>query len=202
MSPRLRSTRILALGSPPSHPLIDLLRLINRKSFEECVKDEIRCSILSLMARGITEAAEIAKGVNISRTAVYRHLKALQKCGLVLHLEGRYYIASRLFIVYDVDAEEGGPIRLSIVPDMGGFVDENVGLVLVKGHHCRCDMCVAKEMCLAAIKWLARKLNMPVRSEDPRQAFRELFAELAKQEVPRLIKEGFMVVKVHPRKTG
>ncbi|MEM4908677.1 MAG: hypothetical protein QXI40_00845, partial [Ignisphaera sp.] len=77
----------------------------------------------------------------------------------------------------------------------GGFADEDVGFVLVKGESCRCDVCSIAERCLKAVKNLARKLEIKVRSEIPLEAFAEIAREVAYRDVLGIIKSGYLIVK-------
>jgi len=188
--------RMKALSLPKGYPEdIDLIRLINYRTFLGCILNDVRCSIMSLMAKGYTSALDIATALGFSRTAIYRHLHSLRKNGLVTYRNGRFYIAARFFLVYDVelDSEEG--IKLKIYADKGGFADEDVGFVLVKGESCRCDVCSIAERCLKAVKNLARKLEIKVRSEIPLEAFAEIAREVAYRDVLGIIKSGYLIVK-------
>jgi len=189
-------SRIKSLTPPTHYPEIDLVRLINYRTFESCVKNEIRCVIVSLMARGVTLANEIASALGISRTAIYRHLNALRRGGIITYYNGRFYIAARLFLIYDVEVDEKGFIKLIIHPNKGGFIDESVGFALVKGEFCKCDTCAARDRCLAAVKNLAKKLDVKIRSEEPLSGFREIVEEIAMRDIARIIKESYLVVKV------
>ena len=188
--------RLKAIELPSRDYEPDLIRFINIKSFESCVQNEVRCHIMSLIAKGISSAAEIASELNIARTAIYRHLNMMEKSGLIVHYNNRFYVAARFFFVFDVDVDADGIIKIQVFPDRGGFVDENLGFVLVKGPYCRCDICVYKDSCLKAVKNLAKKLNIKIRSESPLEAFREIVATIAQRDVVNIIRRGYMIVKV------
>ncbi|MEM0026532.1 MAG: winged helix-turn-helix domain-containing protein [Ignisphaera sp.] len=191
----------MSLSLPSNYPEVDIVRLVNYRTFENCIKNEIRCAIISLMARGITTAAEIASSLGISRTAIYRHLNTLKRNGLIVYRDGRFYVAARLFLVYDVDIDEKGSIRMIIFPNKGGFVDETIGFAFVKGEYCRCDVCIAREKCLTAVKNLAKKLDVKIRSENPLDGFREVVEEITRRDLVKILREGFLIVKL-PEEIG
>jgi biotin operon repressor len=193
--------RIKSLTLPANYPEIDLIRMINHKTFESCIKNEIRCAIVSLMARGITTANEIASTLGISRTAIYRHLNTLRKSGVIMYHDGRFYVAARLFLIYDVEVDEKGLINLIIYPNKGGFIDEIIGFAFIKGEYCKCDICIARDRCLNAIKNLAKKLDVKIRSEEPLSGFREIVEEIIRRDIVRVIKEGYLIVKI-PEEVG
>jgi len=174
----------------------DLVRLINAKSFEECTRNEVRYRIMTLIARGVSSASAIANGIGVGRTAIYRHLNIMERTGFVVHHNNRYYIAARLFLVYDVDIDSDGSIRIKVFPDRGGFVDGELGFVLVKGPYCKCEVCDFYERCLAAVKRLAKKLDVVIRSEHPLQAFKEIVTTVAQRDVINLIRRGYLIVKM------
>lgn len=174
----------------------DLVRLINVKSFEECTRNEVRYKILTLIARGISTAAAIASNIGIGRTAIYRHLNIMERTGFIVHHNNRYYIAARFFLVYDVSIDSDGSIRINVFSDRGGFVDGELGFVLVKGPYCKCEVCDLYERCLTAVKKLAKKLDVVVRSEHPLQAFKEIVTVIAQRDVINLIRRGYLVVKM------
>jgi predicted transcriptional regulator len=188
--------RIKSLKVPVSYPEIDLVRLVNCKVFESCMKNELRCTIVSLLARGATTANEVASALGISRTAIYRHLNALRKNGIITYYNGRFYVGARLFLVYDVEVDEKGYIKLIIHPDKGGFADESIGFAFVKGKLCKCDICITKDKCLAAVKNLARKLDIKLRSEEPLSGFREIVEEIVKRDIVKVIKEGYLIIRI------
>lgn len=187
--------RLKTLSIPKEYPEIDLIRMINHRAFENCVNNEMRCSIMSLMARGMVMASDIANALGISRTAIYRHLHSLRRNGLALYRDGKFYVSARLFLVYDTILGDDGSIRLTIHPNKGGFVDENLGFVFVKGELCRCDVCIVKEECLSAVKGLAKRLDVKIRSEKPLEAFKEIVTEIVKRDVVHIVKDGYLIVK-------
>ena len=187
--------RLKMLSIPKEYPEIDLIRMINYRSFEGCVNNEIRCTIMSLMSRGMVTASDIATALGISRTAIYRHLHSLRRNGLALYRDGKFYVAARLFLVYDTSLSEDGSIKLTVHPNKGGFVDESLGFVFVKGELCRCDVCRVRDECLSAVKGLAKRLEVKIRSERPLEAFREIVIEIVKRDVIHIVKEGYLVVK-------
>jgi len=195
-SVQIHAQRIMALTLPPNYPEIDVVRLINYRTFENCIKNEVRCAMVSLMARGITTAAEIASALGISRTAIYRHLNALRKSGIVAYRDGKFYVAARLFLVYDVDIDEKGSIKITVYPNKGGFIDEAIGFAFVKGEYCRCDVCVVRDKCLNAVKNLAKKLDVKIRSENPLDGFREIVEEITKKDLIKLLKDGYLIAKL------
>lgn len=194
MSESLRRLRSLSL--PKNFPRdIDLIRLINYKIFDNCIINENRCTIISLIAKGVTTALDIANALGSSRTAVYRHLNVLRRNGILAYKNGKFFIAARIFLVYEADVDSEGYIKIKIYPDRGGFVDEEVGFILLKGHLCICDACRAFESCLRAVKNLARKLEVKVRSEKPLDAFIEIAREIIYRDALNVIKNGYLVVK-------
>lgn len=188
-------SRLKMLLVPKDYPEIDLIRMINYKAFESCINNEMRCAIMSLMARGMVMASDIAASLGISRTAIYRHLHSLRKNGLALYRDGRFYVAARLFLVYDTMLGDDGSIRLTIHPNRGGFIDESLGFVLVRGELCRCDVCMVREECLSAVKGLAKRLDVKIRSERPLEAFKEIVIEVVRRDVIHIVKEGYLIVK-------
>jgi len=187
--------RLKLLSIPKEYPEIDLIRMINYRAFESCVNNELRCIIMSLMARGMVLASDIANAINMSRTAIYRHLHSLRRNGLAVYRDGRFYVAARLFLVYDTSLNNDGSINLTIHSNKGGFVDENLGFVFVKGELCRCDVCVVKDECLSAVKGLAKRLDVKIRSEKPLEAFKEIVIEIVKRDVIHIVKDGYLIVK-------
>uniref|UniRef100_A0A7C2VB04 ArsR family transcriptional regulator n=1 Tax=Ignisphaera aggregans TaxID=334771 RepID=A0A7C2VB04_9CREN len=174
---------------------VDLLRLINYRMFMRCVNNEDRCVILSLIARGVTSANDIANVLGTSRTGIYRHLNILEKSGMIVHKDGRFYIAAKMFLVYDVEMDNDGYIRVNIHPDKGGFVDEGTGLVLVKGENCKCNVCKNLDLCTRAVKNLAKKLDVKIRSENPLNAFSEIVKGIIYRDVLGIINNGYLIVK-------
>lgn len=174
----------------------DLVRLINVRSFEECTRNEVRYKIMALIARGVSTASAIANDIGIGRTAVYRHLNIMERSGFVVHHNNRYYVAARLFLVYDVGIDSDGTIKIKVFCDRGGFVDGELGFVLVKGPYCKCEVCDLYEQCLAAVKRLAKKLDVVIRSEHPLQAFKEIVTAIAQRDVVNLIKRGYLVLRM------
>ena len=189
-------TKLLSLKPLQEYPDIDIIRMINIKSFETALNNEIRYAIASLIALGTTTASELASKLGIPKTGIYRHLHILRRAGIVEYKSGRFYIASRLFLAYDVDIDENGNIRLHVLPDLGGFIDESTGFVVVRGQHCKCAVCAKKEWCLNAVKSIAKKLDVKVRSEEPLSAFREIVEELIKRDIAKILKASYLVVKV------
>lgn len=189
--------RIKALTLPRDYPEedVDLIRLINYRMFTSCISNEIRCAIVSLVAKGLTSAIDIANALGISRTAIYRHLNVLRRSGILIHKDGRFFVSARIFLVYDADVDNEGYIKVRIHPDKGGFIDEEVGFVLVKGQLCRCDICRAFDSCLRAVKNLAKKLDIKVRSEKPLDAFIEIAKEITYRDALSIIKNGYLIVK-------
>lgn len=188
--------RIMSLTLPKSYPEdIDLVRLINYRMFVSCINNDIRCSIMSLIAKGITSALDVSKILGLSRTAIYRHLNALRRNGLLIYRDGNYFVAARIFLVYDVSVDSEGLIRITVYPDKGGFIDEDLGFVLVKGELCRCEVCRVFEHCLKAVKNLARRLDVKIRSEKPIEAFIEIAREVTYRDVFNIMKNGYLVVK-------
>jgi len=162
------------------------------------VKNEVRCAVLSLVSRGYLTAAEIADKLNMHRTAVYRHLNMLERSGFVIHVNNKFYVAARLFLVFDTQlnkSPDGVQLGIQIYPDRGGFVDERLGFVLIRGPYCRCEVCSLRDECLRAVKDLARKLSVKIRSEDPLSAFREILQTMIEEEVAPIIRRSFMIVK-------
>lgn len=188
--------RIRSLSLPKIYPKdMDLIRLVNCKIFDSCVINEIRCNIMSLIAKGYTSALDIANKLGISRTAIYRHLNILKKNGLLIHRDGRYFVAARIFLVYDADVDNEGFIRIMVHSNKGGFMDEDIGFVLVRGKMCKCDICKAFERCLKAVKDLAKKLDVKIRSENPLNGFIEIAREIIYRDVLNIIKTGYLVVE-------
>lgn len=173
----------------------DVVRLINVRSFDACASNAMRCRILGLIAQGVNTAADIAKQLNMGRTAVYRHLNALEKHGWIVHTNNKFFIAAKLFLAFDMVLDAEGKIVIQVLPDRGAFVDETVGLILVKGPQCHCEVCVLFQRCLRAVKELARKLDVKIRSETPLAAFKEIVETLVKRDVATLVKKGYLVVK-------
>ena len=188
--------RLKSFTVPPNYPEIDIVRLINNKTFDNCVKNEIRCAMVSLMAKGITSATEIASALGMPRTAIYRHLNILRRSGIVVYRDGRFYVAARLFLVYDIEANEDGSIKMVIHTDKGGFIDETIGFVFVKGELCKCDACTVRDKCLNAVKNLAKRLDVKIRSENPLSCFKEIVEELIKRDVVKALKEGYLILKL------
>jgi biotin operon repressor len=188
--------RLRSLSIPQGYPEeIDLIRLIDHRSFVNCVSNEVRCSILTLVSKGVTSANDIAKYLNISRTGIYRHLNVLTKSGFLMHINGRYYVSAKIFLVYDVDIDEEGFIKLRIHPDKGGFIDEEIGFAFIKGISCKCEVCRAFDTCTRAVKSIAKKLDIRIRSENPLQAFTEIVKELVYRDVLHIIRGGYLIVK-------
>ncbi len=188
-------TRLKMLSVPKGYPEIDLIRMINYRAFESCVNNEMRCAIMSLMARGMVIASDIATTLGISRTAIYRHLHSLRRNGLVLYKDGKFYVAAKLFLVYDTLIDNDGSIRLTVHSNKGSFVDEALGVVFVKGELCKCDVCIIKDECLSAVKGLAKRLDVKIRSEKPLEAFKEIVSEIVKRDVVNIVKNGYLIVK-------
>lgn len=189
--------RLRTLTLPSCYPDdVDIVRLINHRMFMNAIASDVRYAIVSLIAKGVISANDIAEYLGISRTGIYRHLNILQKCGLLIHRDGKYFVASRMFLVYDVDLDNDNYIKIRVYPDKGGFVDEDLGFVLVKGGLCRCDVCKTFEKCLKAVKNLAKKLEIKVRSENPLDAFVEIVREIVYRDVLSIIKNGYLIVKM------
>jgi DNA-binding transcriptional ArsR family regulator len=188
--------KLLSLKPLQEYPDIDIIRMINVKSFETALNNETRYAIASLIALGTTTASELATKLGIPKTGIYRHLHILRRAGIIEYKNGKFYIASRLFLVYDVNIDENGNIRLHVLPDLGGFIDESTGFVVVRGQHCKCAVCTKKEWCLNAVKNIAKKLDVKIRSEEPLSAFREIVEELIKRDVVKILKASYLVVKV------
>jgi biotin operon repressor len=188
--------RLKLLSLPQDYPEdVDLIRLIDYRSFMNCINNEVRCAILTLISKGITSAADIAKYLNISRTGIYRHLNVLARSGFLMHMNGKYYISAKIFLIYDVDIDSDGFIKLKIHPDKGGFVDEEAGFVLIKGPICKCEVCRAFDTCIKAVKSVAKKLDIRIRSENPLQAFTEIIRELIYRDVYHVIRNGYLIVR-------
>ncbi|MEM1645064.1 MAG: winged helix-turn-helix domain-containing protein [Ignisphaera sp.] len=188
--------RLKALTLPQGYPEdIDLLRLIDYRLFLNCINNELRCSIMMLIGRGITSAMDLSKYLGIPRTGIYRHLNILLRSGLLMRKNGRYFVSAKMFLVYDVDVESDGYIRLRIHPDKGGFIDEEVGFISIKGESCRCDVCNTFDNCIKAVKNFARKLDVRIRSEKPMHGFIEIVKEIVYRDVLQIVKSGYLVVK-------
>ncbi|ADM27704.1 transcriptional regulator, ArsR family [Ignisphaera aggregans DSM 17230] len=189
--------RLKSLSLPSNYPEPDIIRLINRKAFEGCIANEIRCAIMSILARGVSSAAEIANALNISRTAIYRHLHVLERNGFIVYRNGGFYVGARMFLVYDLSIDENNNlIKINVYTDKGGFVDGKLGFVFVKGDRCRCEICIVRDECLRAVKDLARKLDIKIRSEVPIEGFREIVTEMIRRDVANLIRNGYLIVKI------
>ncbi len=193
--------RLKSLGLPSNYPEPDIIRLINRKAFDGCVANEIRCAIISMLARGVSSAAELANSLNISRTAIYRHLHVLERNGFIVYRNGGFYVGARIFLVYDLSLDEDSNlIKINVYTDRGGFVDERMGFVFVKGDRCRCEICIVRDECLRAVKDLARKLDIKIRSEIPIEGFREIVKEMIRRDIVSLIRNGYLIVKIPEEK--
>lgn len=188
--------RMKSLSLPKGYPEnIDLIRLITYKTFMKCITNDVRCTIMSLIARGHTTALDISSALGSSRTAVYRHLHNLHRNGFIVYMNGKFYVAARFFLVYDIEPDSEGHLRMKIYADKGGFVDEEVGFVLIKGEICQCDVCNVIDRCLKAVKSLARKLDVKIRSEKPLEAFIEIAREIVYRDVLNIMKNGYLIVK-------
>ncbi|MEM4884686.1 MAG: hypothetical protein QXO77_04155, partial [Saccharolobus sp.] len=122
-------------------------------------------------------------------------LNILLRSGLLMRKNGRYFVSAKMFLVYDVDVESDGYIRLRIHPDKGGFIDEEVGFISIKGESCRCDVCNTFDNCIKAVKNFARKLDVRIRSEKPMHGFIEIVKEIVYRDVLQIVKSGYLVVK-------
>ena len=175
---------------------LDSIRLINVKFFDASASAHVRCKLLSLVAQGVNTAAELAKQLNVGRTAVYRHLNALVRQGWLVHMNNKFYIAAKLFLAFDVSVDAEGKFIIEVMTDRGAFIDETVGLAIVKGPQCQCEVCTFFQRCLRAVKELARKLDVKIRSESPLEAFRDIVETLVRRDVVSILKKGYLVVKV------
>ncbi|MEM1525637.1 MAG: winged helix-turn-helix domain-containing protein [Ignisphaera sp.] len=188
--------RLNALSLPQGYPKdVDLLRLIDHKMFLNCVSNELKSSIMALIGRGITSATELSKYLRIPRTSIYRHLNILLKSGLLIRKNGRYFVSAKMFLVYDCDIENNGYIRLRIHPDKGGFIDEDIGFVSIKGESCKCDVCNAYDNCIKAVKNFAKKLDIRIRSENPMYGFIEIVREIVYRDVLQIVRNGYLIAK-------
>ncbi len=189
--------RLKSLRLPSNYPEPDIIRLINYRAFDGCIANEVRCAIISMLARGISSASEIANSLNISRTAIYRHLHILERNGFIVYRNGSFYIGARMFLVYDLSIDENSNmLKINVYIDKGGFVDEKLGFVFVKGDRCRCEVCIVRDECLRAVKDLSRKLDIKIRSEIPLEGFKEIVMEIIKRDVSNLIRNGYLIVKL------
>jgi len=174
----------------------DLVRLINSRSFTSVVDDDTRRSILTLIARGSTKASEIASKLHLTRTSIYRYLKSLYRAGFICKRRGHFFIASRLFLVYDVVVDDQGSLLIKINQSVGGIVDEDAGFIVIREHSCHCGICAIREECLSSLKRLAKKLDVKIRSESPLEAFKEIVKTVVTRDIVELAKRGYLVLKI------
>ncbi len=173
----------------------DLIRLVNARTFDMCLNNDIRCRILSLLAKGMNTAQEVANELSINRTSIYRHLDILKRSGFVTHMHGKYFVAARLFLAYDVEAGENG-VAVKVYDDRGAFADKYLGFIVVYGTECRCSEPVCRDICIRAVKELAKKLEVEIRSEDPLAAFKDVISTIVARDFVAAIRRGYLVLKI------
>ncbi len=172
----------------------DIARLIYLKIFVSSLENETRRQILSLIAKGVNSASEIASNIGTARTAIYRHLNILKKNGFIEHINNRYYLSARIFLAYDVIVSNGS-VNIVILTDYGAFADEEIGFIVIRGPQCMCDVCDIREQCLAGVKRLAKKLDIKLRSETPIKAFQEIMSMLIERDITTILKKSLLVLK-------
>ncbi len=170
-------------------------RLISEHIFDLTFKSDIRFRILNILTEQNMYAADLAKKVGISRTAIYRHLAMLEKYGWIERdEEDRYKLASDVFLVFRIGKSEGSRLDIVILTEKGAFASHKSGFVVVKPDAHLCAGCGELIKCLQIVKSMAQHYNVKIRSETPARAFIEILATLAARDFVKVARRSYMVL--------
>lgn len=176
--------------------LRDSIVLIHEDNFNAAVSNDQRLGILTLLARGVTRASQMAESIGVIRTAVYRHLRYLEDHGWVVKHGEDYMLTSKIYLVYRIRSSEGG-ISIEVLEDKGAFIDEIYGLlVIVNGIDAgqRCMNCLLIDLCKSSIEPIARKLE--ARETDvPAIRIISSLSRMVKKNMDSMMRKGFVILK-------
>lgn len=176
--------------------LRDSIVIIHEDNFNATVSNDQRLSILTLLARGITKASQIAESIGVIRTAVYRHLRYLEDHGWVVKHGEDYILTSRIYLVYRIHSS-GDKISIEVLEDKGAFIDEIYGLlVIVNGIDAeqKCMNCLLIDLCKSSIEPIARKLEAR-KTDVPAIRIISSLSRMVKKNMDSMMKKGFVILK-------
>ncbi|MFZ8822819.1 MAG: ArsR/SmtB family transcription factor [Desulfurococcales archaeon] len=176
--------------------LADSIVLIHEDNFNATVSNDQRLSVLTLLARGVTKASQIAERLGVIRTAVYRHLHFLENHGWIVKHGEDYLLTSKIYLVYKVRSSNQG-ISLEVLENKGAFIDEIYGLlVIVNGIDAsqRCMNCLLIDLCRSNIEPIARRLEVE-ESNIPAIRIISSLSRMVKKNIDLMMRKGFVILK-------
>jgi len=176
--------------------LAESIVLIHEDNFNATVSNDQRLSVLTLLAKGVTKASQIAESLGVIRTAVYRHLHFLENHGWIIKQGEDYLLTSKIYLVYRVRSSSEG-ISLEVLENKGAFIDENYGLlVIVNGIDAsqRCMNCLLIDLCKSSIEPIARRLEAQ-ESSIPAIRIISSLSKMVKRNIDLMMRKGFVVLK-------
>jgi len=176
--------------------LADSIVLIHEDNFNATVSNDQRLRVLTLLARGVTRASQIAESLGVIRTAVYRHLHFLEDHGWIIKQGEDYLLTSKIYLVYRVRSSGEG-ISLEVLENKGAFIDEIYGLlVIVNGIDAgqRCMNCLLIDLCKSSIEPIARRLEAR-ESDIPAIRIISSLSRMVKKNIDAMMRKGFVVLK-------
>ncbi len=176
--------------------LIENIVLIHEENFNVTVSNDQRLTILSLLARGITRASQLAENIGVVRTAVYRHLHFLENHGWIVKQGEDYFLTSKIYLVYRVYSSSTGA-SLEVLENKGAFIDDSYGLlVIVNGidANSRCNNCLLIDLCRSSIEPIARRFDMG-ESEIPAIKIISSLSRIVKLNIETMLRKGFVILR-------
>jgi len=170
--------------------------LIHEDNFNATVSNDQRLRVLTLLARGVTKASQIAESLGVIRTAVYRHLHFLEDHGWIIKQGEDYMLTSKIYLVYRVQSSREG-ISLEVLENKGAFIDEIYGLlVIVSGVDAseRCMNCLLIDLCKSSIEPIARRLEAR-ESNIPAIRIISSLSRMVKKNIELMMRRGFVILR-------
>jgi len=176
--------------------LIDNIVLIHEENFNATISNDQRLAILSLLAKGVTRASQLAENIGVVRTAVYRHLHFLENHGWIVKHGEDYLLTSKIYLVYRVYSSPAGA-SLEVLENKGAFIDDSYGLlVIVSGVDAskRCTSCLLIDLCRSSVDAISRRFDVS-ESEIPSIRIISSLSKLVKMNIESMLRKGFVVLK-------
>ncbi len=176
--------------------LFNNIVLIHEENFNATISNDQRLSILSLLAKGVTRASQLAENIGVIRTAVYRHLHFLENHGWVVKHGEDYLLTSKIYLVYRIYSSPEGA-SLEVLENKGAFIDDSYGLlVIVNGVDAssRCTNCLLIDLCRSSVETIARRLDVGG-SEIPAIRIISSLSKIVKMNIGTMLRKGFVILK-------
>lgn len=173
--------------------------LLSEEVFLSLLSDKTRLRILNILARGPLKASEIARSLGITRTLVYKHLRALEEYGVV-EKTGRFYrLSSTIFMAYRVSTPSEGPGVSIVLDDKIAFIDHRYGIFFIlvdKSLVPLCRECLVYDSCDRDLTELARKYRVRIDRESlPAYKITDILVSYIRRNISRYLSGGYIVLR-------